>query len=538
MTGLPARCKPISRILLAGLTVLAALAALAYAAVFLYLAARRMRYPYELEWIEGGFADQVGRILAGRSVYGPPSIGFTPFLYTPLFFYLSAAAAKLVGAGFLPLRLVSALSALAAMAGTFAIVYRRNRNIVAGILAAGLLAASYRITGAWLDIGRVDSLAVALLVMFCLALPSSPDRGRLLTAGLLAGLMVLTKQSMLIAIAPFFAVHVLQYRSRALWMAAGFLLPVCLVTLLLNSASGGWFTFYTIELLGQQAEWLSQDVIVGFWKTDILRHYFVSLGFAAAGFYWLFRERRREFWEWLALLVGALLSSFLPRIKAGGYDNVLLPSVVMIGILLGIGWDRLSKALHNNPSVLRDTAGIVLACAALYQFYHLRYSPADQLPTARQYQAGSTFLAYLESLPGEAYVPYHTHYAAMAGKQTYAHQAALWDVLRGESSNRGKEILIRDIEQAIRAQQFDAIILDGDGQWNFLYGLENYYVQEPQPLSSDTGPMPLTGWLVYPRLVFLPKGAPQGSLPSSIAGLDYALADRNWEFLFPYLSRA
>jgi hypothetical protein len=535
MTDFLSRCKLIARILLTALTILLILVVIAYAAAYLYVAARRLAYPYELDWIEGGFVDQVGRLLAGQSVYGPPGIGFTPFIYTPLYFYLSAAAAKVVGAGFFPLRLVSVLSSLIAMAGMFAIVFQRNRNVVAALLAAGLLAASYRITGAYLDVARVDSLSVALLVLFCLALAQPPGRIHWLIAGALASLMVLTKQSMLLAVLPFFLIHFLQYRKRALWMAAGFLLPLGLVLLLLNLASGGWFSFYTIELLGQQAEWLPQDVIVGFWKTDILRHYFVSLGFAAAGLFLLFRERRREFWEWLALLAGALLCSFLARIKSGGYANVLLPAVAMTGILLGIGWDQISNGLLKNPHVLRDAAGILLTAAVLYQFYHLRYSPADQIPTPRHAQTAEAFIEYLKNLPGEVYVPYHTHYAVMAGKQVYAHQAALWDVLRGETANRGKEILTRDIKEAIRDQKFNAIILDGDGQWNFLYGLEQYYSQQPEVLPPDSAPTPLTGWLISPRLIFLPTDTSQGFISPPAFNRRCVTAMQELERRLPFL---
>jgi hypothetical protein len=534
MVDIPARSRTITRIILTGLTVLAVLAALGYLGVYFYIAARRMGYPYELEWIEGGFVGQVGRILAGQAVYGPPGIEFTPFIYTPLYFYLSAAAAKITGPGFFPLRFVSVLSSLVAIAGIFAFVFRRSRNLAASFLAAGLFAASYRITGAWLDVARVDSLAIALLVLFCLALPPIPNRIRWLTAGVVAALMVLTKQTMAIAVAPFFLVHFIQYRSRALWMAAGFLLPLALATLYLNISSQGWYSFYTIELLGQQAEWLGQDVIVGFWKTDILRHYFVSLGIAAAGLFLVFRQRRGEFWEWLALLAGALLCSFLARIKAGGYDNVLLPAVAVIAILLGIGWERISGSLLKNPNMARDAAGIVLTVAALYQFYHLRYNPADQLPTTRNYQTGEAFVQYLAEYPGDVYVPYHTQYAVMAGKQPFAHQAALWDVLRGEGNNRGKQMLAREIEEALRARRFDAIILDGDGQWNFLYGLEDFYTLQADVLPPDYGPTPLTGWQISPRLIFLPKE--NGSTAFQINDRVCLRYHNEWELLFPELA--
>jgi hypothetical protein len=536
MPDYPARSNSILRILFAGLTVLVILAALGYMTVYFYLAARRMGYPYELEWIESGFVGQVGRILSGRSVYGPPNIEFTPFLYTPLYFYLSAAAAKITGAGFLPLRLVSIISSLVAMGGVFALVFRRNHNLAASFLATGLLAASYRITGAWLDVGRVDSLAIALLVLFCVALPPSPSRIRWLTAGVLAGLMVLSKQTMLITVLPFFAVHFFQYRARALWMAAGFLLPLILVTGYLNLTSNGWFSFYTIELLAQQTDWLGRDVIIGFWKTDILRHYFASLLIAAAGLFLIFRERRGEFWEWLALLAGALLCSFLARIKSGGYDNVLLPAVTMIAILLGIGWGRISSSLIKNPNLFRDAAGVGLAVAALYQFYHLRYNPIDQIPTARNHQTAEAFVEYLAEYPGEVYVPYHTEYAVLAGKQVFAHQAALWDVLRGEADNRGKEILAGSIAEALRTRRFEAVILDGDGQWNFLYGLEDSYALQTNVLPADYGPTPLTGWQISPSLVFLPINNPLNTTKVSLFDPECVRCTPIWKSLFPYLA--
>ncbi|MBN2085455.1 MAG: glycosyltransferase family 39 protein [Anaerolineales bacterium] len=536
MTDIPARSKSITRIILTGLTVLALLAALGYLIVYLYIAARRMGYPYELEWIESGFVGQVGRILSGQNVYQAPSIEFTPFLYTPLYFYLSAAAAKITGAGFLPLRLVSVISSLVAIVGIFALVFRRSRNFAASLLAAGLFAASYRITGAWLDVARVDSLAIALLVLFCLALPPAPNRIRWLTAGVLAGLMVLTKQTMVLAVAPLFAVHLVRHRARAMWVASGFLLALVPAMLYLNITTEGWFSFYALELLGQQAEWLGRDVIVEFWKTDILRHYFVSLGIAAAGLFLILRERQREFWEWLALLAGALLCAFLARIKAGGYDNVLLPAAAMIAILFGIGWARITGSLLKNPNVFRDAAGIALAVAALYQFYHLRYNPADQLPTARHYATGEAFVEYLAEYPGDVYVPYHTQYAVMAGKPAYAHQAALWDVLRGESDNRGKQILAREIEESLRARRFDAVILDGDGQWNFLSGLEEYYAIQAEALPADYGPTPLTGWLISPRLIFLPKDNPPLAMVSPGNGLEYLDNILFWGKMFPYLN--
>jgi hypothetical protein len=511
--------SPQSNVFLRGIELLLAsilvVGAVAYLLIYLYVAGMRLRYPYELEWIEGGLVDQVGRILAGQSVYGPPSISFTPFLYTPLYFYLAAIPAKIFGTGFFPLRLISFFASLAAIGGIFWIVYRNGRDLLASILAAGLFTASYRITGAWLDVARVDSLSIALLVFFWLSILRNPDRGRWVLTGVLAALMFLTKQTMLIALLPFALVHLVQYRRRAVWMAAGFVIPVAAVTLLLNLATSGWYSFYTINLLAQQTDWLSKDIIIGFWTTDLFRHYAVAIFFSLAGITLLFRQARSEFWKWLSLLAGAVLCSFLSRIKEGGYDNVLLPAVAMLAVLLGIGWNRVAHSLTRIPSLARFAVVIALMVAAGYQFYHLRFNPLDQIPTPENYSAGQRFLEYISSIPGEVYIPYHTYYAAMAGKPTYAHQSALWDVLRGQTADRGKEILIQSISEAVNNHQFNAIILDGAGEWNFLYGLDSNYSPQPEIIPAASSPVPLTGWQVSPQTVFLPVAAGRGNTPST-----------------------
>ena len=58
--------------------------------LFLYTALRRMRYPFELEWIESGILMSVRHIVQGRGLYVAPSLDFVPFLYAPLYLYVAA----------------------------------------------------------------------------------------------------------------------------------------------------------------------------------------------------------------------------------------------------------------------------------------------------------------------------------------------------------------------------------------------------------------------------------------------------------------
>ena len=44
--------------------------------MYLVVALARLRYPYELEWIEGGMVNHVAQLRSGQPLYGPPSVTF------------------------------------------------------------------------------------------------------------------------------------------------------------------------------------------------------------------------------------------------------------------------------------------------------------------------------------------------------------------------------------------------------------------------------------------------------------------------------
>ena len=142
--------------------VVVVVAAVAPIAGYLWVALHRLSYPFELDWMEGGSVELAARVLAGHSLYAPPSLLFVGWTYTPLYYWVAAAVAKVTGIGFVPLRLVSLSASLAAMAILASMVIRETRDRIAGVLAAGLFAATFRISGAWFDTGRVDALFLAL----------------------------------------------------------------------------------------------------------------------------------------------------------------------------------------------------------------------------------------------------------------------------------------------------------------------------------------------------------------------------------------
>src|SRR6267143_1685706 len=91
-----------------------------YILAYLFVALARMGYPFELEWMEGGMVDHVRRVLLGLPIYAKPSIEFVSFLYPPLYYEAAAVFSKVLGPGFLPLRLLSFLSSV----GVFVLIFR------------------------------------------------------------------------------------------------------------------------------------------------------------------------------------------------------------------------------------------------------------------------------------------------------------------------------------------------------------------------------------------------------------------------------
>src|SRR3954451_25054593 len=138
---------------------------LGYILMLAVLVCLRIRYPFELEWLEGASVDHVRTILAGRPLYGPPSLQFTPLTYTPGYFYLAAGLSNVVGVGFIPLRAISVLSVAGLLAVTFRLVSREAGDAHAGVLAIGLFAAMFGWTNGWLALARTDSLFLFLTML-------------------------------------------------------------------------------------------------------------------------------------------------------------------------------------------------------------------------------------------------------------------------------------------------------------------------------------------------------------------------------------
>jgi len=490
--GSPARILRI--LLLAG--------AALYPVIYVCLASYRLRYPFELEWMEGGGAEQVRRIVAGEAMYARPSLAYVPFIYPPLYYDTAAVASRLMGqAGFLPLRFVSFLSSLACFLLIFRIVLRQTGDRTAAFLSSALFAATFRAGGAWLDVARVDSMFLALFLAAVYVLAQGLTYPRCLAAGVLFSLSALTKQTALVMCAPVIVYLLWKSWSRALTLVVLMALILGGTIVWQDHATGGWFSYYVLLLPGQHA-W-SRDVLLSFWFRDLLSTLPVVLLMTIFAFLPVLAPHRHFAASfWVAVTAGMLTGSYLMRIFEGGYDNVLLPALAILSVLFGFSLNTIREWLAGlRPEWRRSGEAFVsVACLVQFGFPGLLYDPRLQLPTGADLMAGRRLVKMVHDATGEAFIPAHPYLVALAGKTPSATEMALQEVQRSHTPER--EAVEREIAEALRSRRYDLILLDGNS--GFLPEFDRYYVEQARVLQGKEF-YPVTGAKRRPEILCVPR---------------------------------
>ncbi|HEX8991975.1 MAG TPA: glycosyltransferase family 39 protein [Anaerolineales bacterium] len=492
-----------SRLLVRIAQVLVALVLCYFTAALLFVTFSRIAYPFGLEWLEGASLIQVHRILAGQPLYTRPSLDYIALLYSPLYFYLSALVAKLIGFGFLPLRLVSFLSSLGCAALIYGWVRKHTAGFYVPLMAAGSFLATYKLGGAWFDIARVDMLALCLLLC-AVYLIEGRTIFHLLLAGAAMSLASLTKQTYLILALPLLVYGFSIHRARVLLVLVASLVVSGIAHLWLNATSNGWYSFFVYGLaFNQIGTMFSRGIshfVLGYWKGPILKSVPVMLLFC--GLYFVLK--RREYLRLLGMLAlagGMIAFSWWGIVNRGGYNNVLIPSYA---ILVMFSWLLIDEVLKNAAISNPARAGVLLIYGL--QLLWLMYPIAEQIPTGRDLQAAQVLLQQVRSHPGDVYLPYDNYLGLYAGKKTFANYAAYGDLGLGasESAHRERDRVSAQLATAIRDQDFSWIVLD---QRITLPALDRYYESSLIRYSQDEL-LPVTGWQWRPILSYVPRGSP------------------------------
>lgn len=494
------------------------LAALAFGAL-LYAFAGRAVYPFDLEWMEGGMLVHSLRLLEGKPLYGPPALDFVPFLYTPLYPAVLAALAKLLGLGYSLARALSIVSYLGASAAGLWLVRRLGGSWLVGLAALAIPAAAFVPTGAWYDLARPDSLALALTTLGVL-LGWRASEGSHLAAVLAAASMVTaffakqTSSAFMLAVA---GALLARHWRVGLTYLVGLALLGLPPLLLLDHASQGWFWTFVFRLHQQHPF----RPVRGFLAAPGLLALLLAPGLALCA--WAIRRARSAgllYACWVALW--GWLVSCLGYGTQWAFVNAIVPGVFFSALAIGIAAGRLLQVglAGHRPLVVLGLLGLGLLFAPngparlilplappswkMAPRALTGYDPRPFVPRDSHRQAGEALLARLRRADGDVLIPPHPFYAFLAGKPVHLHSMGLLDVVAaGLPPPRG-------LPQALREKRFALIVMDDTADLGLWPGLLQHYCLA----SRIDGPRMITGTPLAPALVLAPR--PRGSGPPEL----------------------
>lgn len=452
-THIPDRAVTLLRwslIALAGLMVL----------LFLVTAKLRLHYPYSFN--ETGMLESVRHVRAGLPLYAAPSTRFTPFLYTPIYFYVAAFLARFTGDGFVTLRLLSILATLGCFAFLYALVYAQARRHWAALAAVGCFASCYPLVLNWFDVGRVDMLYLFFLMAAMYV--SRPEAGRpwqAVVAGLLWVAAFQTKQGVLPIALLALAYDWQRPRRIALGLAA-FFLGLGASFAYLQHASAGWYRVYVFGLAGGFGYNIREGL--RYIPTDILGTYGIALLLAIAAA--LLAPPRWRNPATLFYLFGAVsMIAFTGYIRGhrGAGPNALLPAYLWIAVLFGVALARLADYVARMSPPTRSAALAVLFSAALIQLAMRVYVPDKYVPTAQDRAYRAAFEDQLRTIPGDVMVVPFPEYAVIAGKRSYADMDATGAVIEAKNHAIG-EPLLADYAALIHSGSLAAVVTDREAE--------------------------------------------------------------------------
>ena len=474
---------------------------------FAYAAIERFHYPVELEWMSGGVLDHVERVGRGEPIYVAPSVSFIPFLYPPLYYWLSALVAKVMTVQ-AACRLVSVVATIV----TAVLTHRAARKLGASpfwaLTAPALFFGAYSLTGYWYDLERADTLLMAMLTG---GLVLSLGRRELVPtalAGALVGGAFFAKQpASVFFVAVVAALVVARSYRRAAAFAAGGLVVLVPGLLTLSLKSDGWFWFYCVKMPASHG--IDSKLITVFFILDAMKAFAISgatvFALAVFGKQVVRALRGRETLEedtaiFGAMLAAALFTSATSRLHVGGFVNVLIFWTTFGAIAFAVVGSRLGKA-H------RTTEGVLVA-AALLQLAHLLYDPGEAAPDERRLLDQRLVEGRIRELEKQGEVIVHGR--GHLTQPRHFHAIAMMDVMRGGLP------IPADLVKGLEERKYAAYVIDEFGELTlegiigkrselFDIVMRNYFIA--QELDDRERP-PLVGWIAHPSWVLRPRKTP------------------------------
>lgn len=402
--------------------------------------AGRLAFPWPLEWMEGSVLHHGLRLVSDEPVFAPPSARFVPYLYPPLGYLPFGLAARALGESLPVARLVSLLALL----GTLWLLGRAAAQLAgarAGLLAAGLYAWGFALTGAFYDIVRVDAVLLLLLA----AGTERMAAGRVGSALLLFAVSVFAKQHGLLFLGAASALALWQAPRRhapvvvLAWLGLGAALAAA------HLATDGWFSTYVWVL--SRAHPVDWGRALEFVVLDLPSR--LPLLVVAAGVA-VWRQRRAPRGV-DALLAAGIAAGALGFAHQGGYLNVRMPALALLAVVSApvlVAWTS------RGALAWRGAAAAALAA----QVALLAWWPPSLWPQPATREGYAELVKALEECgdggPGVA-----LDHALLTG-EPFLHSMELNDVLIAEAGGLGEQVFL-DLERELASPRAPAAIAVG-----------------------------------------------------------------------------
>ena len=484
-------------------------------AFFVYAVVQRFRFPSELEWMTGSVLDHVERVRDGKPVYTEPTVDWIPFLYPPLYYWLSAFVARVA-----PIVVACRLVSLVATAAIVAAMIRLSRRLGATWFwtstAVGCFFGAYSLTGYWYDIERCDALFVAMVLTATALLVERRGLVSTLFAGMIVGGAYFAKQPAVLFVGAGIAgLLVVREGRRAGAFAVGAFLGLVPMYAWLHVQTDGWFDFYCTKM--PTAHGMAASLITVFFIVDLTKGFLLTAATLAL-FAWTGRDLflhvrapdaaplARERTLFVGMLAAAFAASAASRLHIGGYMNVLMywstfacVAVAVIGTELE-GFARGSK--------MGPITSAFACLVAFLQLAHFSYDPGEPCPDARRVSDAAIVAARVRELEKDG--PVLLTGRGNVTEPRHFHAAALMDVLRGGRS------MPADLVAGLAERRYAAYVVDEFGELTLeailghrseLFELVtvNYAIEQHM---DDRERPPVIGWIAHPSWVLRPRRKP------------------------------
>lgn len=486
--------------------------------LFIALGVMHLRYPVEMDFIEGAMMDQIARLARGEAMYVAPTARYVPLAYMPLYSGVVALLGHFFGVDFWTGRIVSFLATLGVASLIGYNLARETADRRWGVIAGGLYLMGYGVaSGGHFDAIRPDSL------MLCLSLGGLTLlrwRDGLANTMLAAFIMVLgffTKQHgmwfLMVAM-----VHLLvNERHRLLPFAAVGIIGCAGGYGLLSLWLGPWFNFYTWNIPAHWSE-ISPLRIKMYIGDGLLGHLgplmvptLLALGVGEPPW-----RGRSGIWTWV--LLGGLGTGLLATLDPHAWRHVFMPTFLTLCIAGPLALARLEAEFRRVSPTAAARASVAVSLLLACQFIPLIYSIGQERGHANAAEARQKFVDLIRDLPGPVWVPHHGFYASLAGKGTGMQFIPIDDIERAP----GNSLLLRDpgmldrlVEDLRSGPDRPFIVADGPLEkvgpmWGRI--AEGYRVIREIPDWSE-GIAGITGHRTRPDRIYAP--IPADSIPDT-----------------------